>query len=256
MKTYIFDSINRYKRFSENLDVKTILCNKSWWVFNDSGDKEIYIFQENNSLIISISGNVTNATWQYIPANKSLVISSDKQSYMLHPTFVDNIIFALQVDGTEQYSFMINEEQCEVFQPKSLNDLELYFKKKEQLEFENQKLQQAQIAKEEQAFELAQAEQKRRTEEEKLIEQALQNSIPYQIVTWISFILFWIVPIIATICYLLSDEFQRNDLETKISYLISCACSGVSLYIVFVLVIGEPIQKRITRRVKKEHGFD
>ena len=27
MKTYILDILNRYKRFSEQLDVKTILCN-------------------------------------------------------------------------------------------------------------------------------------------------------------------------------------------------------------------------------------
>lgn len=44
MKTYLFDTFNRYKRFSEKLDAKTILCNKSWWVFNDSGEKEVYIF--------------------------------------------------------------------------------------------------------------------------------------------------------------------------------------------------------------------
>ena len=39
MKTYILDSINRLKRYGENLDVKTILCNKSWQIFNDSGEK-------------------------------------------------------------------------------------------------------------------------------------------------------------------------------------------------------------------------
>ena len=27
MKTFLLDSFNRYKRFSEELDVKTILCN-------------------------------------------------------------------------------------------------------------------------------------------------------------------------------------------------------------------------------------
>ena len=70
MKTYLFDTFNRYKRFSEELDAKTILCNKSWWVFNDSEEKELYIFNTDGSLIISVSGKVTNATWKYIPANK------------------------------------------------------------------------------------------------------------------------------------------------------------------------------------------
>ena len=47
MQTFLFDIFNRYKRFSENLDVKTVLCNKTWFVFNNSGEWEIYIFQEN-----------------------------------------------------------------------------------------------------------------------------------------------------------------------------------------------------------------
>lgn len=127
MKTYLLDILNRYNRISETLDVKTILCNKSWWIFNDSGDKELYIFQENGSLIASVNGNVINATWQYISANKSLVISFKEQSYMLHPSFVDSIIFALQQDGTERFLFMINEEQCNSFYPKSLKELNAYF---------------------------------------------------------------------------------------------------------------------------------
>lgn len=62
MKTYLLDSINRLKRFSQNLDVQATLCGRSWLVFNDSGDKEVYIFEPDNSLVISIKGVVTNAT--------------------------------------------------------------------------------------------------------------------------------------------------------------------------------------------------
>ena len=67
MKTYILDALSRYKKFSESLDVEAILCSRSWSVFNDSGNKEIYLFQHDGRLIISISGEVTAATWQYIP---------------------------------------------------------------------------------------------------------------------------------------------------------------------------------------------
>lgn len=127
MRTYLLDILHRYNRFSENLDVKAILCNKSWLVFNDSGEKELYIFQENGSLITSVNGNVANATWQYISANQSLVISLGEQSYMLHPLFIDNTIFALQQDGTERFAFMINERQSKSFYPKSLQELNAYF---------------------------------------------------------------------------------------------------------------------------------
>lgn len=50
MKTFILDTLNKYKHISKGLDAKAILCNKSWQVFNNSGEKEIYIFQENSSL--------------------------------------------------------------------------------------------------------------------------------------------------------------------------------------------------------------
>lgn len=142
MKTFFFDTLNRYKRFSEKLDAKTILCNKSWWIFNDSGEKEIYIFQEDGSLIISFNGKVTHATWQYIPANKSLVISTSKESYMLHPAFVDENIFALQQDGTNKFAFMIDESQKSNFVPKSLRELTHYFEEKEVKRIQEEERQQ------------------------------------------------------------------------------------------------------------------
>ena len=138
MRTYLLDILNRYNRFSENLDIKTILCNKSWFIFNDTGDKELYIFQDNGSLIASVNGKVTNATWQYVPANKSIIISFKEQSYMLHPTFLDKNIFALQQDGTNRYSFMIDEKQSQSFQPKSLTELKSYFENIERKRIEEQ----------------------------------------------------------------------------------------------------------------------
>lgn len=136
MKAYLLDIPNKYNRFSKNLDVKAILCNKSWLVFNDSGDKELYIFQENGSLITSVNGSVINATWLYISANNSLVISFKEQSYMLHPSFKDDVIFALQLDGTERFVFMIEENQSNFFHPKSLKELTAYFENKERSNIE------------------------------------------------------------------------------------------------------------------------
>ena len=131
MKTYLFDTFNRYKRFSEELDAKTILCNRSWWVFNDSGEKEVYIFNTDGTLIIAVSGKVTNATWQYIPANKSLIITGNNQSYMVHPAFYDQMIFALQVDGTNDYAFLIDENNLPSTNLRSLADLKEHFAEKE-----------------------------------------------------------------------------------------------------------------------------
>lgn len=128
MKTYLLDSFNRYKRFSEELDARTILCNKSWKVFNDTGVKELFIFQEDGTLIISQDGIVTNAVWKYIAANRGIIISTKNESYLLHPAFADNNIFALQQDGTQLCLFMVDEQST--FSPLSLADLNNYFKKR------------------------------------------------------------------------------------------------------------------------------
>lgn len=201
MKTFLLDSFNRYKRFSEELDVKTILCNKSWLIFNDCGDKELYVFQENGSLIASVNGNVTNAKWQYIPANKSLVVSFREQSFMFHPSFINNVIFALQQDGTERFAFMINEEQSESFYPKSLKELNIYFegierkrieaeeqekrwlieqqrKEQQRIEEEYKRQQQYRIEQERLRQEEARrAEEERRIEQEKLAKIKKENDI-------------------------------------------------------------------------------
>lgn len=138
MKTYLLDILNKYNRFSENLDVKTILCNKSWLVFNDTGNKELYIFQENGNLIASVNGNVHNGNWQYISANKSIILSIKEQNYMLLPSFFDKTIFALQQDGTNKYAFMIDEKQSQSFQPKSLTELNSYFENIERKRIEEE----------------------------------------------------------------------------------------------------------------------
>lgn len=55
---------------------------------------------------------------------------------MLHPSFKDDIIFALQQDGTERFVFMIEESQSNSFHPKSLKELTTYFENKERRSIE------------------------------------------------------------------------------------------------------------------------
>jgi hypothetical protein len=130
MKTYLFDTINRYKRFSEKLDVQTAICNKSWWVFNDSGEKELYIFNEDGTLDVSFGGRVTEGKWRYVSANKSIIVSANSESFMLDPAFIDNVIFALKLNGTDQYVFMIDENNTASFAPSTYKELMGYFDEK------------------------------------------------------------------------------------------------------------------------------
>lgn len=127
MKAYLLDTFKRFKRYSDTLDVKTNLCNKTWLVFNDEGEREVFIFNEDGTMIISCNGLVTNSSWKYIPSNNSIVITTPKQAYMLHPAFLNGIVFALQLDGVEQYSFLITEQNAQHFEPQTLTQLLDYF---------------------------------------------------------------------------------------------------------------------------------
>ena len=172
MKTFLFDSLNRFRRYSKELDtmaeIRKCLCGKAWLVFNNSGDREVYIFKEDGSLIISINGNITRGSWQYLSENNSIAISASNQEYMVHPAFLDNILFALQVDGTENYAFLIDQKNAQNFAPRSLDDLHQYFRQKEQkrIEEENRKREEQRLA------ELKRIEEEnRKREEERLAEQ-------------------------------------------------------------------------------------
>ena len=171
MKTYIFNAINRYKRFSENLEVQSAICNKSWWVFNDSGEKELYIFQEDGTLYITLNGKVTNGTWKYISANKSLIIGTESQSYMVHAAFIDATLLTLQVDGTEECAFLVNETNKQTYLPQTYSDIMGYFLIKEQMCIKEEEERKQRQLEEEKARLEAEAQRK---EEERLraIEEA------------------------------------------------------------------------------------
>lgn len=138
MKTYLFETLNRYKRFSESLDAKAVLSNKAWIVFNDEGEKQVYIFQEDGTVLITTNGIGSVKTWKYIPANKSILINGDGNRFvMLRAAFVDENILAFQLDGTDRYAFMIDENNKALFAPKTLEELNMYLEDK--LDKEKQK---------------------------------------------------------------------------------------------------------------------
>lgn len=156
MKTYLLETLNRYKRFSESLDAKAVLSNKAWVVFNDEGEKQVYIFQEDGTVLITTNGIGSVKTWKYIPANKSILINGEDNSFvMLRTAFVDENILAFQLDGTDRYAFMIDENNKALFAPKTLEELNVYLvdkldkEKQKQIEQQNKDNEFAEKAKQE-----------------------------------------------------------------------------------------------------------
>jgi polyhydroxyalkanoate synthesis regulator phasin len=133
MKTYLLDSIDRFKRYSQSLDVKTILCSKVWYVLNEDGDTENLIFQEDGNILVSINGCIKKLTWQYIPQNKSLnIMHTDTEGIMLKPAFIDGKVLAFQKPGTKECMFLIDDSVSSHEKILSLDSIKNYLDQCEQ----------------------------------------------------------------------------------------------------------------------------
>lgn len=140
MKTYVLEAIKRIKRFSEKFDVSTTLCDKTWVVFNDTGERELYIFQPDGTTFITKNGVGIKGKWHWISANQSLIINKDDNVIMLHPEYIDKTILALNIDGTNKMAFLIEEKHLKSFPANTLAQLEQYFIRKERYLIEKDKL--------------------------------------------------------------------------------------------------------------------
>jgi len=130
MKTYILDTLEKYKRLSRKLDARTVICNRSWVVFNDCGEREVYKFKEDGTMQIILSGRITVGKWEFDPNDNSISIFASDQALMVHPGMYDDVVMALKVDGTDEISFLIDSNNKDNFAPQSLTELLDYFETK------------------------------------------------------------------------------------------------------------------------------
>lgn len=170
MKTYLLNIPNELKNFSQKKDVEALLCSKSWEVFNDEGNKQILIFQKNGTLLVSTNGDVINSTWQFIPANKSIIISAEGKTTMLNPVFVDSVVLAMGKNGTQECLFMIDETRTDVMPNRTFGELKNYFQKALENSPEYIAARQAQLQQEEK-FRQKRLQQEEKARQAKIVEQ-------------------------------------------------------------------------------------
>ena len=197
MKTYLFETLNRYKRFSESLDAKAVLSNKAWIVFNDEGEKQVYIFQEDGTVLITTNGIGSVKTWKYIPANKSILIKGDGNRFvMLRTAFVDENILAFQLDGTDRYAFMIDENNKALFAPKTLEELNTYLvdkldkEKQKRIEQQNKENEFAEKAK--QNVDREKAEKIRREIEMKYLDSRMKKGMFFVVLAAVFYAFYYL----------------------------------------------------------------
>ena len=192
MKTYIFAIIERIKHLSKTLDAKTIMSNKEWSVFNDSGDKESMIFKENGKLHIIVNGVVSDANWEFEPTNNSLIITTTKEKVMVFPTFCDNNILVLKQDvkNTPQYAFLIDRNITKEFHPQTLSELQDYF---EQLEIQEQKRIENELLAKKKAEELEKKRAIAKAIRDEKVEKKIRKILLFSVIFIVtSFVLYFI----------------------------------------------------------------
>lgn len=111
MITFVLNIIPKIKKYSQKLDNLVLLTNKPWVVLDELvQSKTVYIFRENNDLLISKNGSVTKGKWEYLMQN-SILIDLPGQSYLLRHGFFDDNILALKIDSKDEYAVLINESK-------------------------------------------------------------------------------------------------------------------------------------------------
>lgn len=109
MRTYIADIIPKIQQFSRKLDDLTRLKNQHWVSIGEISDsKTVFIFRDNNQLLISENGKVQKCSWEYL-GNQSLLIETKTDTLLFKHGFFDENVIALKLDSNDRYAFFINE---------------------------------------------------------------------------------------------------------------------------------------------------
>lgn len=109
---------------SLSLKKKGVLIEKPWAVIGANNEIEKLIFKRNNELIISKNGKVKMATWDYFPEAKALLIDRIEDKILLKEQFVDENLVILNIDGTEDFFILANENEVNALNvPAYLNSL-------------------------------------------------------------------------------------------------------------------------------------
>ena len=92
---------------------KQHLINKNWVLLRDSeGHRQVYIFQKDQTLLISQAGEVDKGRWEEVGDN-SILIEVDNKSTLYKPTHKTEHLLILKVDGKEEYLHFVDEKLYE-----------------------------------------------------------------------------------------------------------------------------------------------
>lgn len=108
MYDYLKNLLPRVRQYSKDLDVQELFNDKHWVYVDNKGKRTTYIFERDETLIVSVSGQPKTGTWKYIPAAKSLLLKLDDQSAaFLSFSFYHDALFILKKDDDEETPWVL-----------------------------------------------------------------------------------------------------------------------------------------------------
>ena len=178
MKTFLLSAVRRLKNYSQELDAKAILYDKSWEVFNETGTKELMIFRTSQELLISRNGIIQKGKWELLDI-ANIIIDVGEKSYLFNASYIEDKFLALKLDGTEEYMVMIEADMKSRFSLNSVKSIENYlderYRKIEETKIQEQKRIEAEKHKKELLRIQAVNDRKKKEEENKLKAEREEN---------------------------------------------------------------------------------
>ena len=135
MKTFAFDSLERYRRFGDLRGIKKNICNKPWVAFSEDAEGETYTFMGNGVVMIALKGNTLKGSWEIDTKAGVLSLTGSNSQHKFTIAYFDRVLLALQPQGESQcYSFLVNKSNDKFFEPRRYTDVVAYLRAKEQEE--------------------------------------------------------------------------------------------------------------------------
>lgn len=111
MKTYLINTLKNISTINHSLDFVSMIKTSEWIIFNEGKTNiEKFLFVDEENIYASVNGKTSYLKWKYIKVNASLVIDDDINKYLFKVVVCNEDIIVLNIDSTNNYSFLINSK--------------------------------------------------------------------------------------------------------------------------------------------------
>jgi len=126
MKTYLINTLSKISTTGQHLDFISTLKRYEWVVFNeDKTNIEKLLFFNDNRLLVSLNGKTLESKWEFIKVGSSILINDEPSKYLFNVIACTKDIILLNIDSTDNYSFLINSSSKSLEDP-TYEDIQWY----------------------------------------------------------------------------------------------------------------------------------